>query len=248
MKVVASLTSIPSRFDRLAEVLTRLCDQACHEIWLNIPSKYERFPDWDGKIPVELLTISPKVRINTGCEDFGPATKSIAPAMELDPEDLIVYLDDDTIYDSKMVMNMIRWHKIDSRSAWGLSGFNFENYFQKKYIRGHGTPVDVLEGYGAVIVKAGWIQNLVPEFREVRDDRTFLADDLIISNLLAKQGVDRRTIFTPDCNLLQIGQLDYGFGPDALHAQVGGEHHENYKSILKSLEDKGKNYFQNKCW
>jgi hypothetical protein len=248
MKVVVSLTSTPPRFAQLPRVLARLCDQACHEIWVNIPARYERFPDWDGHIPTELYTFGPRVRINSGCEDFGPATKSIAPATELDPEDLIVYLDDDTDYDKKLVLNLLKWQMIAPGSAWGLSGFNFDTYFQKKYPRTHGSPMDVLEGYGSVIVRAGWIQNLIPEFKEIRDGRTFLADDIIISNLLARQGIERRTIFTPDCNIGRVGQFEYGFGPDALHAQIEGGHHANYRAVLEYLEDKGKNYFKNRCW
>jgi hypothetical protein len=247
MKVVVSLTSTPPRFKQLASILPHLVNQACHEVRVNIPAKYDRFPDWDGTIPAELASI-PRVTIHTGCEDFGPATKSIPTALDLDPDDLIVYLDDDTLYDPKLVLNLIKWHKFDPRSAWGLSGFKFEDYFRKHYPRNHGVAVDVLEGYGGVIVKAGWIQNLVSEFREIRSDRTFLADDLVISNMLAKQGVTRRTVFTPECNICQIGQLDWGFGSDALHSVVGGGHHANYLEVLKFLEDKAKNYFTNKCW
>jgi hypothetical protein len=248
MKVIVSLTSTPPRLSRLPSVVASLYDQACHEIWVNIPAKYDRFPDWDGHIPAELYTIGPRVHINSGCEDFGPATKSIGPATHLDPDDLIVYLDDDTSYDPKLVMNLLKWRAIAPGSAWGLSGFNFETYFQKKYPRTHGAPMDVLEGYGSVIVKAKWIQNLIQEFKEIRDGRTFLADDIIVSNLLAKQGVERRTVFTQDCNIGHVGQFEYGFGPDALHAQVEGGHHANYRAVLHYLEDKGKNYFTSKCW
>jgi hypothetical protein len=242
MKVVISLTSIPPRFENLYIVIERLSQQTCHEIWLNIPTTYNRFPEWKGKIP-ENFNI--KLKINR-CEDFGPGTKVIAPAQHLDPEDLIVYLDDDTFYDPKLVTNLLKWFKTDERSAWGLSGFTFENYFQKKYPRSHGVPVDVLEGYGAVIVKAGWIQKLTDEFKELQAEAK-AADDIILSNLLTKQGVTLKTIYTPDCHNGQIHQLLYGFGPDALHHQFQGGHHENYLNVLKSLEVKGKSYFKYRC-
>jgi hypothetical protein len=51
MKVVVSLTSIPSHFDKLEPILERLTQQTCHEVWVNIPRVYTRFPDWDGKVP-----------------------------------------------------------------------------------------------------------------------------------------------------------------------------------------------------
>jgi hypothetical protein len=206
---------------------------------------YNRFPDWDQSIPHDLMNFDLKLKINR-CEDFGPATKVIPTAAHLGPDDIIVYLDDDTNYDPKLVTHLLKWFRTDPSSAWGLSGFTLENYFQKKYPRQHGVPVDVLEGYGAVIVKAGWIQKLSEEFLELQAEAR-AADDIILSNLLAKQGVKLKTVWTPECHLGHIQQLPYGFGPDALHHQFQGGHHENYYKVIKSLQDKGKSYFNFKC-
>jgi len=243
MKVIISLTTIPSRFGHLQSIVDALEKQTCHEIWVNIPQKYSRFPDWDGKVP---SIFGSKLKINRECEDLGPGTKVIGSAPFLEPNDIIVYLDDDTNYDTKLVTNLLKWWKTDQKSAWGLSGFHFLNYFDKRYPRTHGVPVDVLEGYGAVLVKAGWIQNLILEFRELQTEAK-AADDVILSNLLTKQGVKLKTVCTPDCYIGQIQQLQYGFDQDALHYQFSGGHHENYANILKCLEDKGKSYFNYKC-
>jgi hypothetical protein len=243
MKVIISLTSIPSRFSNLPSVIESLTQQTCHEIWLNIPKSYNRFPEWDGQIPS--FNFGSKLKINR-CEDLGPGTKAIAPVSYLDPEDLIVYLDDDTKYHPKLVTNLLKWFKTDEKSAWGLSGYTFENYFYKRYPRSHGNPVDALEGYGAVLVKARWIQKLTEEFKELKEEAK-AADDVILSNLLTKQGVSLKTVYTPECHIGQVHQLEYGFGPDALHNQFRGGHHENYLHVLKSLELKGKSYFKYKC-
>lgn len=242
MKVVISLTSIPSRFDHLQEIVNRLEQQTCHEIWVNIPPVYQRFPEWDGTFPPFYGT---KLKVNRDCEDFGPGTKVIGPALHLDPTDLIVYLDDDTNYDPKLVTNLLKWWRTDPTSAWGLSGFEFKNYFERRYPRSHGVPVDVLEGYGAVLVKAAWVQNFISEFKELQDEAK-AADDVIISNLLAKQGVQRKTVCTPECHVGHVQQLSFGFERDALHHQFEGGHHENYRNVLKALEDKGKSYFRYK--
>ena len=245
MKVIVSLTSTPPRFPNLAPILKALCDQACHEVWLNIPRKYKRWPDWDGHIPKELYEVSPKIRINTDCEDFGPATKFIGPALKLLPEDLIVYLDDDTAYDPRLVTNLLKWQRTDPGSAWGLSGFTFENYFKKHPLRQHGQPIDVLEGYGGVIVRAEWIQRVLPEFRELLNETW--NDDMILCNLLEKEGIQRKEVFTNECNVIQIRQYQFGFESDALHHIAGGSHLENNKNILKVFEDKGKLYYKYKC-
>jgi hypothetical protein len=241
MKIVISFTTIPSRFEKLNFVIENLKKQLHHELWINIPKSYKRFPDWNGVIP----QFDPHVFVNE-CEDYGPASKVLGPAMKLAPDDLIIYLDDDTLYDERMVTNLIKWWRTDTQSAWGLSGFNFENYFNKNYPRQHGTRVDVLEGYGAVIVRAGWIQNLFEEFKELMDDAE-KADDVILSNLLTKQGVGLRTLFTAECNVSKIQQLAYGFDNDALHHLTPGGHHANYRKVLECLEGKGKSYFKYKC-
>jgi hypothetical protein len=244
MKVIVSLTTIPSRFDKLETVLLPLVSQTCHEVWLNIPPKYSRFPEWDGKVPVCLFNLHPKIKVNLDCEDVGPGTKFIGSAKHLDPEDIIVYIDDDTRYDPKLVTNLLKWHRIDPVSAWGLSGFNFENYFKGEFLRQHGVPVDVLEGYGSVIVKAGWIQKIIPEFEDLLEVTRH--DDMILSNLFEKYGIQRKTIYVPECHLGHIQQYEYGFGSDALHNAWGG-HVQNNKKILKGFEDKGKSYFKYKC-
>lgn len=243
MKLVISLTSIPSRFDKLRPILRGLTLQACHEVWLNVPRKYTRFPDWDGRVPDDLYHISDKVIINRDCEDFGPGTKFIGPALKLLPEDLIIYVDDDTAYDARVALHLLKWHKTDPKSAWGLSGFSFENYFKNSFPRQHGVPLDVLEGYGGVIVRAKWIQDALPEFKELLD--VTWHDDMLLCNLLEKAGIPRRTVFTPECHLGHVQQYNYGFGGDALHAVAGpGGHLENNAKILKALEDKGKLYYK----
>jgi hypothetical protein len=243
MKVIVSLTSVPTRFQHLQSIVTGLEQQICHEVWVNIPPTYTRFPNWDQVVPPIYGT---KLKVNRECEDLGPGTKVIGPALHLEPDDLIIYLDDDTNYDPKLVTNLLKWWRSDQASAWGLSGFDFENYFQRRYPRQHGVPVDVLEGYGAVLVKAKWIQNLVSEFKELREEAK-AADDVILSNLLTKQGIKLKTVYTPECHVGQVQQFNFGFGPDALHHQFEGGHHENYERVLKSLEDKGKSYFRYKC-
>lgn len=247
MKVIVSLTTIPTRFDKLESVLPCLLDQACHEVWLNIPLKYNRFPDWDGQVP-DFSKFGPKLVVNRDCEDLGPGTKFLGPAQHLDADDIIVYVDDDTNYDTKLVLNLLKWWKTDQTSAWGLSGFNFETYFQKFFPRQHGVPLDVLEGYGSVLVKAGWIQKVAPEFKELLE--VTWHDDMILCNLFEKYGINRKTIFVPEFNLGNaLRQFQYGFESDALHNVAGeGGHMANNLKILKNFEDKGKLYYKFKCW
>lgn len=246
MKLIVSLTSIPTRFSYLLEITNKLLAQECDEIWVNIPPAYKRFPEWNGSFP----PLDPRIIINRMCEDLGPATKYFGSAIHQDPETLIVYVDDDTSYDRDMCLNLKQCITVlDSTAAWGLSGFTCEDYFKKQYPRTHGVELDVLEGYGGVIVKAGWMCALIPDFKDIIEtvDKSICADDLITSCLLHKFGIKRKTIYTRECHIGKLNQLSFGFGVDALHAQFDGGHNGNYYRVLKSLQDKNINYFKYRC-
>lgn len=238
-KVVMSLTSIPPRFEKLPSIVEALCQQTCHEVWVNIPRKYNRFPDWDGTVP---QFTNSKVKLNRECEDWGPGTKFLGPALASDA-DLIVYVDDDTAYEPRLAMNLLKWHKTDPKSVWGMSGFKFKDYFSGKYPRSHGESVDVIEGYGGVIISAEVVRNLSQEFIELA--KMTLMDDMILANLLEKHKVVRKTVHTPEFHLgTALRQLDYGFGPDALHHIAGpGGHPVNNRKVLEEFGNIDKLYF-----
>ena len=230
MSYKVSLTSIPPRFDKLVHL-----EPYMH---LNIPHAYSRFPEWDGTLP--------KVNCNIHrCEDLGPATKIFPLALSSDPEDIIVYIDDDTYYEPLLIKTLAKWVEAEPDTVWGTSGFTLRNYFNRHYPRGHYETVDVIEGYGGVATKAKWFQRIYPEFLELKDEARY-ADDLIISNLLEGIGIPRKTVCSKDCNVGQIQQYTFGFENDSLHKQTPGGHHENYENVLKTLSAKGKNYLQDK--
>ncbi len=239
MVIKISLTSIPPRFDKLQNMINTL--RVGDEIWINIPYKYPRFPDWSGELPA--LRSDMRLVINRCDEDLGPATKIFPTALASDPDDIIVYIDDDTYYEQQTLIGLVK--HFDGTSVIGTSGFDLKNYFKRQYPRGHLTSVDVIEGYGAVVTKAKWFQDIYKDFLTLKDESKF-ADDLVISNLLEGIGIPRKTICTMECNIGQIKQYSYGFESDSLHKQTDGGHHENYARVLDSLTLKGKNYFNYK--
>lgn len=248
MKVILSITSIPTRFQYLKPFVDHLKEiKGCEEIWVNIPMKYKRFPEWDGVFPY--ATFGERVIINRDCEDLGPGTQAMGPIGKTDA-DMILYVNDDTLYRDDMGLHLLEcFDNEGGQSVWGLSGFNFESYFRGVYPREHGQPVDVLESYGSCLAKTEWLEKILPEFRELY--AVTWNDDMLLSNLYEKYGIKRRTCCTRECNLGQLRQLNYGFGDDALHylaAKDSGteapNHTENNKKILRDLKSIGKNYFK----
>ncbi len=100
MPVIISLSTIPSRFDKIGPTLESLLQQSAKidEIRLYIPKSYLRFPDYDG---TELPQIPDGVQLFRPDQDDGPASKVINCLMDptLDPETHIIFCDDDRIYD-----------------------------------------------------------------------------------------------------------------------------------------------------
>ena len=250
MKTILSVTSIPTRFDKLPEYIESLKKvRGWDEIWVNIPRTYTRFPKWGGNFPYK--SFGDGVVINLGCKDLGPGTSAFAPLGKTDA-DILVVVNDDTLYPSNMIENLLKWFfAYEEESVWGLSGFSFDTYFKGHYPRSHGTPVDVLEAYGSCMYKTEWLRMISTEFEDLSE--ITWNDDMLISNLLEKHDIKRKTVYTEECHLGHLKQLEYGFARDALHylaAKDSGtsesSHTENNKKILRNLSAIGKNYFKYK--
>ena len=247
MKVIISLTTIPPRFEYLPATVASLKNiTKCSEIWVNIPNKYNRFPGWDGVLPWNATDLG--VVINRECEDLGPGTSAFGPLGNTDAS-IIVVVCDDTIYPINLVHSLLECYiRDDQCSAWGLSGFNFNTYFRGIHPRRHGHTVDILEAYGACLYSTKWLSKIVDEFKELLV--VTWNDDMLISNLLEKEGIKRRVRVDDECNLFQLEQLDYGFKEDALYHIASKEcgigeasHKNNNRKILDNLDKIEKKYF-----
>lgn len=106
-RVVITMTTIPPRVKYLGPIVASLLDQTVRvdEIALNIPFKSRKgqeyeLPDWFESVPLLKVHRVPK--------DLGPGTK-ILPTLQREGDDtLIIAVDDDNIYGSKMVEQLVK--------------------------------------------------------------------------------------------------------------------------------------------
>jgi hypothetical protein len=94
---IVTLSSIPPRFAHLGPTLRSILAQrpAPDAVWLVIPDRYRRFPDWDGTLP----DLPPGVRLVRSATDHGPATKILPAVRALQGQAVdLVLCDDDRIY------------------------------------------------------------------------------------------------------------------------------------------------------
>lgn len=123
---VISLSSIPSRFGDLPQVLTALQAQRRPpaEIRLYIPHRYRRFPGYDGALPdvprgVEIVRVD---------EDLGPATKVVFAAQDLRGQDVdLLYCDDDRIYTPIWAETLLAARPAHPRAALAVQGFHLRH-------------------------------------------------------------------------------------------------------------------------
>lgn len=127
MRIVASLTTIPSRIWHIELVLNSLLSQTrpFDAIYLNIPHRTRKNEEYS--IP---SFISPKITINR-CDDFGPITKLI-PTLEKEenPNTFIITFDDDRILSKNTLQTIIHYigqfsDCVLSFSGWRIGSFPF---------------------------------------------------------------------------------------------------------------------------
>lgn len=214
MKVVSSLTTIPSRISGIEKTLISLSNQSykLDAIYLNVPYTSQR-EDTEYQIPDVITNYCHIVR----GQDYGPITKIISALLqEQDPETIIITFDDDKIYPEGLVEKLLSKHRNTPDAAIGSAGFkigafpfymsivNNEHERNRRWytfdITSDGEAVDVLRGApGALYVRKFFpeLDHLDKLLRYSIDGVLFRNDDVVISGFLSQRGIERRVYKMP---------------------------------------------------
>lgn len=129
-KINVSLTTIPSRIENINQCLDSLINQTVQPdcIYLNIPWKYHRF---DEQISIKQIN---NLRDRFGsilkiirCNDYGPGTKLMGSYKLLEPNSLIILVDDDLIYKNYMIETINNNFLRDSKKSYCFYTYKFNN-------------------------------------------------------------------------------------------------------------------------
>lgn len=138
-RLVISLSSIPSRFDKLGPTLDCLLRQEAkvHRIELYIPERYRRFPDWDGVLP----EVPEGVDIVRCADDLGPATKVLyaAKAYRGQTDVDILLCDDDRRYKPHWAQTYVDARVEHPDACLAIAGFEADRYGQSQ-MKGRKQP------------------------------------------------------------------------------------------------------------
>jgi len=131
-KIILTLTTIPERlsFDHplgLIRVIYSLMNIKYdnYEIHFNIPHINKRTGD-EYIIPKWLQDLNGRDKLRIfRTEDYGPSTK-LLPTLEriTDPNQLIIVVDDDLLYESRLIEGHLKLREKNDDVVWGFAGLN----------------------------------------------------------------------------------------------------------------------------
>ncbi len=207
MRVVVSLTTIPSRLPQLRQILQSLRRQTRKPdaIYLNLPFHFRHRTL--GSLPQtpSFLDAFPEVTV-LRCEDFGPATK-LLPVLkrETSPETLLVTADDDTVYPPEWLHHLAEAANRLPDCALAYRGRQFVRhgnkvlYWHSRVVACHtlrrAIPVEILTGTWGCAYRRRFFDDQV--FAMDQLPTAMLCDDLWFSGHLARRKVRRLVIPFP---------------------------------------------------
>ena len=202
--IIVSLTTIPPRFKYLNVTINSILNQTIKpdKIIVNIPKIYNNYSY--NNLP-EILNDT--IIINTQTKDYGPATKILGLYnselyQNMVDDDIIIIIDDDRIYNNKLIESMLNYHKININKVLTIAGWDIEvisnNYIKttnKKLPRGiefkSDGYVDILGGCCGFLITKKLCPFNHKEFFELnpKDDKYYV-DDVLISGFLTLNNTD----------------------------------------------------------
>jgi hypothetical protein len=203
MRVVVSLTTIPSRISGLEPTINSLLAQSRKpdEIALNLPRTCLK-EKCGYDIPAWLWE---KVSIYQCDRDYGPATKSFPAFLrEQDPETRIITVDDDVIYSDNTVELLMKNISKSEDCIIGIMGAIWEKegrhgslFVHSEKVNGTECVVDTLGGYRGVCYRRGLIKNdIFSDFDSVCEiaGRVLLDDDAFMARYFEKNSIRRYVV------------------------------------------------------
>lgn len=211
MRIIGTLTTIPSRIKNLKPVIDSLVDQtrSLHAIYLNIPyqsslekSQYN-IPEW----------LSDHCHIFR-CKDYGPITKFVGPLLkEDDPETIIITFDDDKKYPAELVEKMVILHQKHPNTAIGSTGvkigkFPFYYSSSKKRnndrwftftVNSNGEKVDILSTRDGAM----YLRSFFPDIKKMiayqkRNTSLQKNCDIVVAGFLRDNNIKQKIFKLPD--------------------------------------------------
>jgi len=233
------MTTSPWRMQLFQPVINSILQQTLKPdaILLNLPELFRNttrysIPRWLSECDRIQTCVSPE-------PDYGPAMKLI-PALTAEPapDTIIITIDDDVIYPRDALGTFAEASMAEPGTAFCSMGFRFETQsFNILPVRGHGNSCDVLQGFSACCYRRSHFTglDLIHPLAELPAEYR-INDDVILSNHVAKNGINRKTVEFQQGKLRFMPWSDDD--PDALKSAGDGTH-ARYQDLRRHLQKNG---------
>lgn len=200
--VFISLTSIPSRVNKLGTVIDTLLNRqtvAATGVIVNLPKVYDKSLGQLDRVPTTWHSRgSTRLIINRNCRDMGPATKLLGCAsVELPKNAVIIYLDDDHGYPHTLVEAHLTAHSKHPHTVFcGRGDVLAENGEIRQSFRDRQhMPVHLPCGVESVSISLEDVDlaQLLRDFRKLPREMLF-CDDLMFGNWFAQRKLAVRLV------------------------------------------------------
>ena len=196
--VLITLTTLPSRVDRIELTLKSLLRQTVspRAIRLNVP-RVSRREHTTYAIPARLRALRSVTVVE--CDDYGPSTKLIPALLEAAPDDRLLVVDDDRVYQPSFIEQMIDLSDRHPDVAVAASGWDAPADLTDRpstlaatlagrppapikctRVRG-AREVDVMQGLAGYLVKPRFFDRAAIADYTHAPDAAFFVDDVWIS-------------------------------------------------------------------
>lgn len=207
-KVILTLTTIPERLSYehplgLKRVIYSLINLKydSYEIHFNIPHKNKK-SGVEYVIPQWLQDINGREKLRIfRTEDYGPSTKLYPTLQRIDnPNQLIIVVDDDLVYESRLIEGHLTLRERNDDVVWGFAGLNNQGEkfgdARDRFVIGvnHDVRVGIIEHYKTVSYRRRFFDS---DFNEEFLSRGW-ADDHLVSAYMGMKGIVK-----------MVGQTDY---------------------------------------
>ena len=212
MRIVATCTTLPDRYDTLIKTLHCLKNQdiKLDKIYVTIPYKATRLNKVYPKVPKEMRKLATIIRTKV---DYGPLCKLYgALHYEHHPDTIIISVDDDCIYPENLISTLIQHHHQNNHVAICGTGALLNNgtLFASFYsnvctlenynnlygfnVPNEGRYIDLIHGFAGVLYKRSFFPKKKDLYNELYrypmlNTSVFCHDDVIISGYLKKNNI-----------------------------------------------------------
>ncbi len=215
-RIIVSMTSYPVRIRVATLALERLMNQTMKPDKIVLWLSSDQFPDGEEELPLHLIAMKERGLEIEWCPGDIKSYKKILPALRKYPEDIILTVDDDLLYDLDLVENLYEMHRLFPRSIIASRAhkmtYDEEGYLQPYQLWEKEIDHDLNEPRNDLFVTTGAGTLFPPEAfdEEIFNEQAIreicpYADDIWINVMATIRGTDivctgknRRLVYIPE--------------------------------------------------